>query len=100
MIGPGPVGSYYGARLAETGHDVRFLVRRDYHAVRSRGLKVTSPDGDFTLTDPRIALNSKVDLYSAGRKRPGHCTNHVVGHSLLLGLHDFLLITVVFMKLS
>ena len=59
IIGAGAVGGYYGARLAEAGHKVHFLVRRDYHAVTANGLKVTSPDGDFVLTDPRIAKNSE-----------------------------------------
>ena len=58
MIGAGAVGSYYGGRLAEAGHDVRFLVRRDYHAVRSSGLNVTSPDGDFLLEHPLVARDS------------------------------------------
>jgi len=52
------VGGYYGGRLAEAGHDVRFLVRRDYHAVTSAGLNVTSPDGDFLLTQPVVARDS------------------------------------------
>jgi len=59
VIGAGAIGSYYGARLAEAGHDVRFLMRRDYQAVRMNGLKITSPDGDFTLTNPRVTLNSE-----------------------------------------
>ena len=59
VIGAGAVGSYYGGRLAETGHDVRFLMRRDYQAVRTGGLKVTSPDGNFILTSPTVALNSE-----------------------------------------
>ncbi len=58
VIGAGAVGGYYGGRLAEAGHDVRFLMRRDYHAVRTSGLKVTSPDGDFTLTTPKVTLRS------------------------------------------
>ena len=58
VIGAGAVGGYYGGRLAEAGHDVRFLVRRDYHAVTSSGLIVTSPDGDFHLTRPSIAGDS------------------------------------------
>jgi 2-dehydropantoate 2-reductase len=33
-------------------------VRRDYHAVTANGLKVTSPDGGFILTNPHIAQNS------------------------------------------
>lgn len=55
IIGSGAVGSYYGGRLAEAGNDVHFLFRRDLHAVKSKGLKVTSPDGDFVLTHPRVA---------------------------------------------
>jgi len=58
VIGAGAVGSYYGARLAEAGHEVHFLVRRDYHAVTANGLKVTSPDGDFALTSPHVAKNT------------------------------------------
>ena len=55
VIGAGAVGGYYGARLAQAGRDVRFLLRRDYDAVRARGLRVTSPDGDFTLDRLTIA---------------------------------------------
>ena len=54
IIGSGAVGSYYGGRLAEAGYDVRFLVRRDYHAVSASGLTVTSPDGDFKLDRPSV----------------------------------------------
>ena len=49
IIGAGAIGSYYGARLAEAGHDVHFLMRRDYEAVSSGGLRVTSISGDFVL---------------------------------------------------
>ncbi len=52
VIGAGAVGSYYGARLAEAGHDVRFLFRRDYEAVRAGGLRVRSVDGDLHLPRP------------------------------------------------
>ena len=49
VVGAGAVGSYYGARLARAGHDVRFLMRRDLEAVRTRGLDIRSKDGDFRL---------------------------------------------------
>lgn len=49
VIGSGAVGGYYGARLAQHGHDVRFLMRADLAAVRERGLQVFSKDGDFHL---------------------------------------------------
>ena len=55
VIGAGAVGSYYGARLAQAGHDVRFLLRRDYEAVAARGLRVESHHGDFVLERPTIA---------------------------------------------
>ena len=51
VIGSGAVGSYYGAMLARAGHDVRFLMRRDYDAVRANGLDIRSPRGNFQLTD-------------------------------------------------
>ena len=34
-------------------------MRRDYHAVRANGLKVMSPDGDFNLTNPKVAQSSE-----------------------------------------
>ena len=55
VIGAGAVGSYYGARLAQAGHDVRFLLRRDYDAVAERGLHIESHHGDFVLDRPTIA---------------------------------------------
>ncbi|MFC2062518.1 2-dehydropantoate 2-reductase [Chloroflexota bacterium] len=58
VIGAGAIGSYYGARLTEAGHDVRFLMRRDYQAVKQSGLKITSPDGDLILPNPNVFSNS------------------------------------------
>lgn len=55
VIGAGAVGAYYGARLAQAGHDVRFLLRRDHDAVVAHGFHVTSPDGDFHLAQPAVA---------------------------------------------
>lgn len=49
VVGAGAVGGYYGARLAQAGHDVRFLLRRDLEAVRANGLQVFSHLGDFHL---------------------------------------------------
>ena len=55
VIGAGAIGSYYGARLAQAGHDVRFLLRHDYDAVAERGLRIESHHGDFALERPAIA---------------------------------------------
>src|SRR5688572_24165431 len=51
VIGCGAVGGLYGGRLAASGHDVGFLVRADgdVDALRRRGLRVDSPDGDILL---------------------------------------------------
>ena len=59
VIGAGAVGCYYGARLAEAGHDVRFLMRRDYEAVARAGLRIESKDGDLALPHPAIARRSE-----------------------------------------
>ncbi len=58
VIGAGAVGAYYGARLAQAGHDVHFLMRRDLAAVRKHGLEIRSTDGDFTLDTPSTAESS------------------------------------------
>ena len=49
MIGAGAVGGFYGGKLCRTGADVYFLLRGDYEAVNTRGLRIQSPDGDFTV---------------------------------------------------
>lgn len=58
VVGAGAVGCYYGARLAEAGHEVHFLLRRDYEAVAAGGLHVRSIDGDIDLERPSIARTS------------------------------------------
>jgi 2-dehydropantoate 2-reductase len=48
IIGAGAVGGYYGARLAQAGHDVVFIARgASLEAIRARGLTVRSPLGDI-----------------------------------------------------
>jgi 2-dehydropantoate 2-reductase len=64
IIGAGAVGGYYGARLAQHGHDVHFLLRSDYDAVRTSGLTVVSCDGDF-----RLAAES-IKVYDDPRRMP------------------------------
>jgi 2-dehydropantoate 2-reductase len=53
ILGSGAVGGYYGARLARTGHDVTFLARGAHlAAIRTRGLEIRSPLGDFVVNAP------------------------------------------------
>lgn len=47
VVGCGAVGAFYGAKLAQAGHEVHFLLRSDYDVVRRRGVFVRSPKGDF-----------------------------------------------------
>jgi 2-dehydropantoate 2-reductase len=49
IVGAGAVGGYYGCRLAQHRHDVHFLLRSDYEAVRLSGWSIKSIAGDFDL---------------------------------------------------
>ncbi|MGI8905704.1 MAG: 2-dehydropantoate 2-reductase [Candidatus Sumerlaeaceae bacterium] len=69
VIGAGALGAFYGARLARAGHDVHFLMRRDYEAVSSNGLHVKSFEGDFVLHPP---------VYDAAEKL-GRCDLLLIG---------------------
>ena len=44
VIGTGAIGGYYGARLAQSGQEVCFLLHRDYDYVKTNGLQVDSCD--------------------------------------------------------
>jgi 2-dehydropantoate 2-reductase len=53
VVGSGAVGGFYGAKLANAGHDVTFIARGAHlDAIRSRGLLIRSPLGDFTVHPP------------------------------------------------
>jgi 2-dehydropantoate 2-reductase len=49
VVGCGAVGSYYGAKLAQAGQEVHFLLRSDYETVRRKGVFIRSPKGDFRV---------------------------------------------------
>ena len=49
IVGAGAIGSYYGARLALAGVEVRFLVRRDLVHVRDHGLILRERDATRRL---------------------------------------------------
>lgn len=50
IVGAGAVGAYHGIRLAQAGHDVRFLLRNDYEVVRERGFEVHDRGNTYTLS--------------------------------------------------
>ncbi len=47
VVGPGALGSYYGARLLQHGAEAHFLLRSDHDVVKKNGVQIQSPDGDF-----------------------------------------------------
>ena len=54
IIGTGAIGGYYGARLAQSGQEVHFLLHRDYEYVRANGLQIDSCNGSFHLDHPHV----------------------------------------------
>jgi 2-dehydropantoate 2-reductase len=61
VVGAGAVGGYFGARLAEAGRHVTFLVRPGRaEQLRRDGLRVISPHGDTTIR-PAIATTGTID---------------------------------------
>lgn len=48
VMGTGAVGGYFGAKLADAGHEVAFIARgRHLQALCANGLQVTSPNGNL-----------------------------------------------------
>ncbi len=61
IVGAGALGSYYGAKLARQGADVRFLMRSDLEAVRAAGLRVREDGKEWTL-QPAQAFGSTAEI--------------------------------------
>jgi len=54
IFGSGGVGGYFGARLAATGEDVRFIARGAHlEAIKRNGLYLESALGDLHIDDAR-----------------------------------------------
>ena len=75
IVGAGATGGYFGARLAQAGRDVTFLVRpARAAALRAHGLRVASPHGDFAVR-PQVAtrdeLHAPFDVVLLGVKAFG-----------------------------
>jgi 2-dehydropantoate 2-reductase len=89
VVGAGAVGGYYGARLAQAGEDVAFLLRGDLAAVREGGWEVESIDGDFELTGVNAFGSSAeigpVDLVVVAWKSTA---NHLLGEVVGPLLHE------------
>ena len=60
VMGPGGVGGYFGARLAQAGCDVAFIARGAHlAAMREHGLKVESELGDIHLPAVRVTDDTR-----------------------------------------
>ena len=71
VVGVGALGGYYGAQLCRAGAEVHLLLRGDYEAVQADGVRVVSPEGDFTArphTQRESAEIGKCDLVLVGLK--------------------------------
>ncbi len=61
VMATGGVGGYFGARLAQGGHDVAFVARgRHLAAMRERGLAVKSANGDMHVAKPKLVEDPAV----------------------------------------
>ncbi len=49
IVGSGALGGYYGCHLARSGHDVHFLLRSDFEAVREAGFTIKKRDETFQI---------------------------------------------------
>lgn len=60
VIGTGGIGGYFGGRLAAGGEDVVFIARgKNLEALRTNGLRVESPLGDFSV--PAVEATDQPD---------------------------------------
>ena len=64
FVGAGAVGGYFGARMAEAGIDVSFLLRPESaQALKRRGLRVQSPLGDLAISRPKVTSDASTGFY-------------------------------------
>ena len=81
------MGGYFGGRLAQAGEDVTFIARGEHlQALRSRGLRVDSINGDFAVS-PVTATDDPAQIGAVVRFGRDACVsvpiNEFIYHSLL-----------------
>ena len=62
ILGTGALGGYYGAKLQKSGISVDFLARSDFEYIKTKGLKIDSVNGNFSL--------NKVNVFSSVNDLP------------------------------
>lgn len=97
VVGCGAIGSFYGARLCQAGHETHFLLRSDFDAVRQHGVRVKSVDGDFEVRphcaagpeDIGVADLVLIGLKTTANDRLGEMLSPLVGpHTLVVTLQN------------
>jgi 2-dehydropantoate 2-reductase len=64
VVGAGAVGGYFGARLAQAGRDITFLVRASrIPQLQREGLRIISPDGNLTIKPQTITSDQLRNPY-------------------------------------
>jgi len=93
VVGCGALGSYYGAKLWQSGHEVHFLLRSDYDVVREHGVQIESLLGNFNARPLAAKLPGEIgrcDLVLIGLKTTANgCFPSLL--SPLIGRHTLLL---------
>lgn len=95
FIGVGGVGGYFGGRLAQAGQDITFIARgATLDALRTHGLRVDSPLGDFTVhplnvtpTGPQYAVGGLCAIVSYS-VAPGHIRHAAFEPTVMFGELD------------
>jgi len=97
VVGPGALGSYYGAKLCRDGHETHLLLRSDLEAVRRDGIEVRGLTESFRAR-PRCAATPEeigpCDLVliglktTANREFPRLLPPLVAAHTAVLTLQN------------
>ena len=92
IAGAGAIGGYIGARLARAGADVVLHARGAHlHAMQTRGLRVTSEEGDFEVrpqTTGDLSSIGTADVVFLGVKAVEYEHKFAVGHVPGVNFHS------------
>lgn len=62
IVGSGAIGTLYGSRLQEAGHEVHFLMRSDYEAVKQRGSIIVRENSGERVISPVLVHASSAEI--------------------------------------
>lgn len=89
ILGAGALGCYYGAKLAQSGCDVSFIMRSGYAATKENGLHIKSDKGDIIIKPIQVFASPEdcgpVDLVCVCWKTTA---NHLLATALPPLMHD------------